>query len=293
MYPNVPAVEELEAVLAVASTGSISMAARESGIHQQTMSARIARAERSLGFDLFDRSPYGVSPTERGAEILGAIPELLGACQHFSSLASTLLADDSPRRLSIAVSNTVAEIYYPGWAATFHAGHPSVRLTMLQANSHKVREMVAEGTVPLGIVEGGQPRHDLEEVAIGTDELAVAVPKGHPWEQRAIISAELLRSTQLIVREPGSGSRRVIEDALGNMAEPAGEFGSLSAQRSGILALNAPAIISTGAIADQVTLGKITILPAEIRFDRPISAVLRRGYEPSDDIAEFIGIAAS
>lgn len=151
-----------------------------------------------------------------------------------------------------------------------------MRLTMLQANSHKVREMVAEGTFPLG-----------------TDELAVAVPKDHPWEQKGIISAELLRSTQLIVREPGSGSRRVIEDALGKMAEPAGEFGSLSAQRSGILALNAPAIISTRAIADQVTLGKITILPAEIRFDRLISAVLRRGYEPSDDIAEFIRIAAS
>ncbi|MDU4703937.1 MAG: LysR substrate-binding domain-containing protein, partial [Corynebacterium sp.] len=127
---------------------------------------------------------------------------------------------------------------------------------------------------------------------IGTDELVLAVPTGHPWTERAEISIEELRTTPLVIREPGSGSRQVVEDALGNLAEPAGEFGSLSAQRAGMIALAAPTIIARGAIRDQVTLGRIVIVPTRTRFTRNLSVVMRRGSEASGDISEFIRIAS-
>ncbi|MDU4705083.1 MAG: LysR family transcriptional regulator, partial [Corynebacterium sp.] len=75
MYPS--AVAELEALLTAARAGSISKAARELGINQQTMSARIARAEKALGITVFERSPYGVSPTENGQVLIDALPDLL------------------------------------------------------------------------------------------------------------------------------------------------------------------------------------------------------------------------
>lgn len=64
MYPQLPGIEELRALVAVAELGSISSAARSQGVQQQTMPQRIAHAEKTLGITVFDRSPYGVRPTE-------------------------------------------------------------------------------------------------------------------------------------------------------------------------------------------------------------------------------------
>ncbi|WP_297454674.1 LysR family transcriptional regulator [uncultured Corynebacterium sp.] len=294
MYPA--ALAELEALFAAARAGSISKAARELGINQQTMSARIARAEKQLGITVFERSPYGVTPTENGHVLIDALPDLLAACHTFSGIAASLRSDDVPRHLTLAVSNTVAELYYPVWAAEFHRLHPAVKLSMVQANSREVRQLVADSAVDFGLVEGEAGRHELQEQVIGTDELVLAVPTEHPWAERAAVhnavSIEELRTTPLVIREPGSGSRQVVEDALGNLAEPAGEFGSLSAQRAGMSALAAPTIIARGAIRDQVTLGRIVIVPTDTRFTRNLSAVMRRGSETSGDISEFIRIAS-
>lgn len=286
------ALAELEALFAAARTGSISKAARELGINQQTMSARIARAEKQLEITVFERSPYGVAPTENGQVLIDALPDFLAAYHTFSGIAASLRSDDVPRHLTLAVSNTVAELYYPVWAAEFHRKHPAVKLSMVQANSREVRQLVADSAVDFGLVEGEAGRHDLEEQVIGTDELVLAVPTEHPWAERAEVSTEELRTTPLVIREPGSGSRQVVEDALGGLAEPAGEFGSLSAQRAGMIALAAPTIIARGAIRDQVTLGRIAIVPTDTRFTRNLSAVMRRGSETSGDISEFIRIAS-
>lgn len=295
MYRYLPAIKDLEALDKVARAGSISTAARQQMMQQQTLSARVSRAEKTLGFSVFTRSPYGVTLTEKGAALLGALPELLHACRAFSAVVTHLRSEDTPRHLIVAVSNTVAELYYPTWAAAFTTLHPSVRMTMLHANSRDVRDLVGAGTADVGVVEGGTPHHNLVEAIIGSDELILAVPTGHPWAKRrssGAVTAEELRTTGLLVREPGSGSRKVIEETLGQLAEPAGEFGSLSAQRAGILALGIPAIISRGAVSDQVALGRIVVVPtAGIQFRRPLSAVTRRGSEVSYDVAEFIRVA--
>lgn len=300
MYPSLPAMEDLEALMAVARAGSISTAARDQGRNQQTMSARIARAEKTLGITVFARSPYGVMLTEQGQAIIDALPDLFSACRTFSDTVARVRADDAPRHLSIAVSNTAAEVYYPTWAAQYQKRYPTVRLSMLQANSRAVRGMVADSAVDLGIVEGGRARHDLFERVVATDELVLVVPHTHPWAARAKdkpdseqepITTEQLRDTPLVMREVGSGSRRVIEEALGSVAEPAGEFGSLSSQRAAMMALSAPAIMSRGAVTDQVALERAVIVPTEVRFLRDISAVVRRGVEFNRDAEAFIELA--
>ena len=298
MYRKLPAMEDLEAIISVARAGSISTAARKHMVHQQTMSARIARAEKMLGITIFARSPYGVTLTEQGSVLIDALPDLLGAYHSFAAVVSSLHAEDTPRHLTVAVSNTVAEIYYPTWAAALVKLHPSVRMTMMQANSREVRGLVADSVADVGVIEGGNPRHDLVEEVLGSDELVLTVPTSHVWARRAMattadpVTADELRATALLVREPGSGSRKVVEEVLGEMAEPAGEFGSLSAQRAAILALGQPAIISRGAVADQVALGRIAIVPTDgIHFNRDLCAVTRRGTDISTDVADFIAAA--
>lgn len=291
MYPKLPAFEDLQALHHVARTGSISAAARDQAVHQQTMSTRIARAEDTLGLTIFSRSPYGVTLTERGTKVIDALPALFEAAGEFAALVASLNDDSSARHLHIAVSNTVAELYYPVWAAKFHALYPTVQLAMRQANSTGVRDLVTSGEVAVGIVEGGTSPHHLVESDLGVDELVVVVPADHPWAG-STATADMLRTTPLVVREEGSGTREVVEDALGTLATPAGEFGSLASQRAGIVALGAPGVIARGAVLDQIALGRLVVVDTPgLTFLRHLTAVRLRGASLNEDAEALINVA--
>lgn len=291
MYRNLPAWEDLYALVLTADHESISAAARDSHIHQQTLSQRINRAEKTLGIDIFHRSPYGISLTQAGRDLLPHVRMLLAYADEFEASRRLLARSPSHVTLTVAVSNTVAELYSPSWIASFTATHPHVSITQLQENSAGVRKLVSDQRADVGIVEGGSPLHNEEEEPLGSDELVLTITPDHPWAKRTTespITATELRTTPLVVREEGSGSRDVIEQQLGTLAPPAGEFGSLASQRSGIMALKAPGIIAKGAIADYVELGRLIAVPTEIIFTRPLTAVWLRQASRAREAEEFI-----
>lgn len=294
MYRRLPSLDDLIALCAVDEHDSVSAAARALGRQQQTVSAQVKRAEQQMGIAVFDRSPWGTTTTAAGRKVIAATVEFLAAATLLDARLATLRdADAGPHRLTVAVSHTVAELYYPGWAATFHTAHPEVQLVMVQANSSRVRELVTTGEAPVGIVEGGARVPGLVETVLGEDELIVVAPTGHPWAEPGVqVGVDDLRSTPLVVREPGSGSREVTESVLGHLAEPAGEFGSLAAQRSGIISLHSPGIIAAGAVADAIALGRLARVDAPgLRFRRDLTAVHRRDTAPDPATSRFLELA--
>lgn len=291
VYRNLPAWDDLYAVVLTAEHESISATARDSHIHQQTLSQRINRAENTLGIEIFHRSPYGIALTAAGRSLLPHVRTLLAHADEFEASRRLLARTPAHVTLTIAVSNTVAELYSPAWIATFTATHPHVSITQLQDNSAGVRKLVAEQHADVGVVEGGTPLHNEIEKELGSDELVLTVTPDHPWAKRDNehpVTAAELRTTPLVVREKGSGSRDVIENVLGTLSPPAGEFGSLASQRSGIMALKAPGIIAKGAIADHIQLGRLIAVPAEVTFTRPLTAVWLRHATRSKEAKEFI-----
>lgn len=289
MYPQVPDSQHVAVLLAVDKHGSMSAAARHLGIPQQTVSARVAWCEKAMGVTIFERIPAGVRATAAGRSVLAAAAAFDQAAHTFSRAVARARGEEFDRPFPVAVSHTVAELYFPQWAARLHALLPRLSIRMRQRNSAEVRRLVLDGEVPIGIVEGGGAAHGLREEEVGSDELIVVVPPGHPWADGGA-SLEELQTTPLIVREPGSGSRMVIEDVLGPLAEPAGEFGSLGAQRAAISSLSAPGIIAAGAVRDQVVLGRLVEVATPARFTRTIRLVTRRGAHLDEGVEALRGI---
>ncbi|MDU7511744.1 MAG: LysR substrate-binding domain-containing protein [Corynebacterium sp.] len=208
------------------------------------------------------------------------------------------------------VSHTVAEVDYPRWAAAFQRAHPKTFLRMRQLNSREAQRHVVQGLADLAIVEGNWVSHELHQRVAGHDELVVVVPAGHYWARAdsrsgsgaptvseplkgvAAVSKEELQTTPLVLREQGSGTREVVEDILGSLAPPAGEFGSLGAQRAAIGALEAPGVIARRAVESQLSTGEYVEVPvAGIKFDRPLRVVWssqNRLPEPAHRFLRFL-----
>lgn len=293
---NIPPVDQLTTLVAVDRHRSFAAAARDLDLSQQTVSARVAAAEKLLDTRIFERTTSGSVATEAGRAILDAASDYLNAAAEFSrkvaaaTSAGAASDPDAPRTLQVAVSNTIAELYFPVWAARFHRQRPNVTLSMRPCNSAEVCDAVAEGESALGFVEGAAVRHGLASTVVGVDDLIVVVPPSHPWAGREI-TAQALRTTPLITRERGSGSREILEKTLGTIARPAGEFGSLASQRAAVTGMGEPTVIAERAVAHQVASGALVRVPVHgVTFRRSLRAVYPRqaGRDGLDGDAEAL-----
>ncbi|GAB7190698.1 LysR family transcriptional regulator [Kineococcus sp. NUM-3379] len=280
---HLPELSALELLVDTARTGSIGAAARIHGITQQAASARLRGVEAQVGAPLLLRSPRGSRLTEAGTVLVEWAARLLDVASEVDHGIATLRADRS-ERLRVAASMTVAEHLLPRWLITVRsrqqaAGRPPTSVTLTATNSERVAEALRSGDADLGFVEGPDVPRDLRWQDVARDELVVVVAAGHPWtRRRGPLSARELAGTALVAREEGSGTRRVLEEALAArglvLAPPAVELTTSTAVREAVRAGSAPAVLSRLAAEGDLNSGRLATVPvAELDLSRRLRAV--------------------
>jgi DNA-binding transcriptional LysR family regulator len=78
----------------------------------------------------------------------------------------------------------------------------------------EVERWVLRGDVDLGVVGQGAGRAEATVTPFRRDELVAVAAPGHPLATVARLDGAALAAHPLIVREPGSGTRRTLERAL-------------------------------------------------------------------------------
>src|SRR5258708_15722067 len=120
---HVPDLAALEVLLSVARTGSLNSAARQAGVSQQAVSARIRAMEAQTGVPLVHRTPRGSRLTAEGVVVAEWAARLLDvAGQMDAGIAA--LRQDRRSRLRVSASSTIAEQLLPGWLASFRMAGP-------------------------------------------------------------------------------------------------------------------------------------------------------------------------
>lgn len=284
-----PELRALELLVVVARTGSLGSAAAELGITQQAASSRLRTMEALVGESLVRRTRRGSELTPIGELVLEWAARVLEAAEELDAGVTALRADRRGH-LAIAASLTIAEHLLPGWlvavrAAQQQLGQPRTDFTMTATNSERVAALVASGEVDLGFVEGPDVPLGLQHRLVGTDELVVVVGPGHPWARRSRrrVTAATLAATPLVVREAGSGTRTVLEQALAGLptAPAALELSSTAAVRSAVAAGAGPAALGAHTVRDDVATGRLVrITVSGLDLTRRLHAVWRAGAHP-------------
>lgn len=300
---GVPDIDALELLSAAVRYGSISQAARECGMSQQSASARLRSVERQLGMELFLRTPRGVVPTPEGEAVASWAADVLAGAERFLAGIETL-RDERRRELTVAASQTVAAHMVPAWLVVLRerqvrAGRTPTAVRLLTANSVEVTEMLRTATADLGFIESSTVPEGLSHTTVGVDPLALVVAPSHPWAARGRLGLADVADTALVAREQGSGTRQTWEDAvrerLGrDAAEPAVVLPTSAAVRLAVAEGLAPALLSRLAVADDIRLGRLAEVPlAGPPVARPITALWRGGARDLTSTSrELVEIAA-
>jgi len=244
---------------AVVEHGGFSRAAGVLRISQPAVSRAVASLERDVGTALLDRIPRGIRLTEAGEVMVAHARAIFGA-ERAALEELDALRGLERASLHIGASTTIATYLLPALLAEFHRRHPAVALRVTSANTLDVATRLIERAIDIALVEG--PVHD-ERVHVSpwrTDELVIVVGRDHPLLAAPPASAAALSRELFIVREPGSGTREVAEDALRRhrvVPRTTLEMSSTEAIKQTVAAGLGVSILSAAAAADQLALGKL------------------------------------
>lgn len=276
----------------VAVQASFRRAAEVLYVTQPAITQQIKALEEELGARLFDRGGGKVRLTAAGEILLQRAAEaeatLSRAIEEIGSLEGEVRG-----ALRVAASTTIAQYVLPRLLAEFTLQHPGVQLELESANTQRVVEAVVKGEAPIGLIEGPAHRQELQVERWLEDELVLVVPAGHEWANEEI-ALSALRSTALLVREQGSGTREVLEQALKRAGAPisrpqvAMELGSTETLLACIEAGLGVGFASRFALERQRALGTLaTVKVRGLRVVREFSVVHARGPKSNGVASAF------
>ncbi|GAA1503855.1 LysR family transcriptional regulator [Streptomyces synnematoformans] len=290
---RVPDLAALELLLAVARLGSLGRAAKAVGVSQPAASARIRSMERQLGVALVHRSPAGSRLTEAGGVVTEWARRVVEAAEAFDAGAQALRARRDSR-LRVAASLTVAEYLLPGWLVALRAARPETAVSLQAGNSAAVAAQVRAGSADLGFVEGPDVPAGLDGAVIGHDRLLVVVAPSHAWARRSGLPPAEVAGAALVLREQGSGTRQVLDEALvphGGLGAPLLELASTTAVKSAAVTGAGPAVLSELAVADELAARRLVAVPvAGLDLTRALRAVWPRGQRPSGPARDLLAL---
>ena len=198
---------------AITRTGSFSRAAERLAVTPPAVSLQVRRLERAYGVRLFERIGRRVRLTPAG-DALRQYTQRIFTLAEDAEQALLGTRGFTATRLRIVATPTTAGYYLgPIWRA-LRQRYPELRLELSVQNSRRVRERLLALEDDLGML-GGEPDHpDLVCQPFARDLLAVIVAPDHPWGRRRTVALADLRDQPLILREPGSATREIVERRL-------------------------------------------------------------------------------
>ena len=269
----------------VAERGSFTRAANALHISQPAVSRGVKEFEAQLRSPLLERGVGGVRPTAIGLMVLSNARSLFAA-EKATEEVLRALSGLQAGLLTIGASTTVSVYFLPSYVGQFHQKFPQVDIELHSANTRDVAQRLKQREIDIAIVEG--PVSDPEFVVTkwrSDDLIAVAAPGHRLASTKRRIPLVELQSELLVMREPGSGTREVVTEALASVGispRRAMEVNSTEAVKRLVASGIGMAIVSSTAAQDFLRIGQLK----QIRFQgfevqRSLSRLTIRHRQPT------------
>jgi DNA-binding transcriptional LysR family regulator len=205
--------EQLRIFVAVAEREHVTEAARALNLAQSAASHAIAALEARHATRLFDRVGRRVALTEAGRAFLAEARTILAQVER-AELSLSAFGKLERGTLAVQASQTIAGYWLPRHLVAFHRAYPGIAVRLAIGNTAQVAEAIEAGLAELGFVEGAVANDRLASAPVARDQLVLVVGREHPWRKAKSLSADDLLRGDWVLRELGSGTRSVFEQAL-------------------------------------------------------------------------------
>lgn len=204
--------KQLEVFIAVAQSGNVTRAAETLSITQSATSMALADFESQLGRKLFDRIGKRLQLNDTGRLLLPKALDAVARVADIEHLAASDTALIGPLR--IGASMTIGNYMMPGLIGSFMQQHPGAQLMLEVANTRHIIQALEQFQIDIGFIEGFCHEPNIEVLPWCRDELVIFAAPTHALAQKKTVTEDDLAQADWILREPGSGTREVFDNAV-------------------------------------------------------------------------------
>lgn len=211
-------VRQIEAFLALAESGSFSLAAEKIGLSQPSLSKAIRDLEEAVGASLFHRTTRRVELSQAGLAFLGGatrtMDELQGALTEVRDTAHLRRG-----RMRIAAPPFLASTVLPRAISAFAQDYPGLRIELADVTNQEMLSRLNDGLVDIGFGTLPPGHWEVRTTPLLNEPMVAFCPAGHPLTRIPNPSWADAAKFECIALVRGSGLRELVELAF----EKAGE----------------------------------------------------------------------
>jgi DNA-binding transcriptional LysR family regulator len=267
----------------VAQEGGFTRAARSLHLSQPAVSRAVRELELQTATPLLERAGRSTRLTAAGDALFARARELFAVEQAAEEELRALRGLEGGM-LRVGASTTIATYLLPPYLARFRDAHPGVALRVSSANTRTIARALLERRLDVALVEGPVSHPRIDVAPWREDELVIIAPPAHRLARRRSVPLNAVAGEPFIVREPGSGTRKVAERALAAQRvaiDVALQLGSTEAIKQAVAAGLGLAFVSRFAVTDQVELGRLAAISVrEAALGRTLTELRLRGRTP-------------
>jgi LysR family transcriptional regulator, low CO2-responsive transcriptional regulator len=257
-------IRQLQILLAAAEAQSFVRAAERLHVSPAAVSFQIRQIETVSGFTVFERLGKRPVLSEAGRALLGYARTVLRASEDTEAMLE-MLRGGTGGAVTIGLIST-SKYIVPHLLARFQASHPRVTIHLRDGNRSEIVSALERGEMDVAVM--GQPPVDshLIAVAFATHPSVIVAAPSHPLAQKRRISPSLLGDENFIMREEGSGTRRLAESfvaAAGIALRITMTSSSNETIKQGVMAGMGIALLSRHTVGLELGLGLMRTLAVE------------------------------
>jgi len=205
--------EQLQAFLAVAETGSFQKAAKTCGVTQSAISRQIQGLETELKVSLFHRTTQA-KLTIAGDLLLGRAKKICKEWEVAAQEIADLVAGKQPE-LCIAAMHSICSQHLPPILQQFCRDFPEVQLRVTALGSDRALKVLKDGLVDLAIVMNNRFLTTSPEMVVEVlyeEPIRILMAANHPLAcYEAVPWQELVRYPQVVFKD-GYGMQRIVQE---------------------------------------------------------------------------------
>ena len=256
--------KQLRLVRAAHEKGSYAAAAEATHVTPPAVTMQIKALEEEIGLPVFERDGPRLVPTAAGQELIDAARRIDAVLTDARESLEAMRRIEGGR-VTVGVVST-AKYFAPRMLAAFARLHPKVELNLVVGNRSDVLGRFLAGEFDVAIM--GRPPEDapVESTSIGPHPHVVVAAIDDPAVQDDEITPAQLADRVFLVREPGSGTRNLMEGFLAKVGihPPIGmEIGSNETIKQAVIAGLGLTFISAHTVAAEIEDHRLVLLDVE------------------------------
>jgi len=189
------------------------VAAGELFITQPAVTAQMKAFEEACNLKLFRKKGRNLFLTDEGLALYGYAEKIF---KYEKEIENAIEDMHELKRgvLSLGTTKAYARYFMPLMLTNFHENYPDIKIQLDEGSSLDMTRSLLDFKNEVAVIAKAEDLPGVEFSPFSKEEMAVIVAPGHPLTRKKAVSFKELAQEPFIMKENGSGTRKLVEKAF-------------------------------------------------------------------------------